>query len=426
MTTVTHPSPTHSTAPASKELGPILVALGGGDDTGVLRTAEFFQTTAVGGMLAVSVVQPTAPYLAGDYPTLISGEFDKECITRRHAELKREISHVPAGAAWETRVKLGDPANELAALARVRHSPLVVMGLGRHRPVDRWLGVETAARTIRRTPCPVLAVSTTVKAPFREAVVAMDFSTASISAAMAVVPLLATTAILNLVHVWEPSMLDDERLQAMNAAYRASLPAKFERVRELLSVPAGVTVKHEVREGRVAEHILTFADARHADVIVAGRHGLNAIERLLVGSVTTTLLRGASCSVLIAPEPSIAERDGIIRRMSGTTESRVPLEWAAAIENFSRRNRGRRTIVEIDDTAFGAQILESGFVLQGAAYDHHDGRIELMFGDGATGHLTRTIANATSISVYTDHLGSDAALRVAHGYGQTLLTFIAS
>ena len=426
MTTVTHPSAPLAAALASMEIGPILVALGGSNDTGVLATAQHFQSTAVGGMLAISVIQPTAPYLAGEYPTLISPELDQERVTNRDAELKREISEVGGGGVWETRVKLGDPAYEIAALARARHSPLIVMGIGRHRPVERWLGVETAAKAIRRTPCPVLAVSATAKAPFREAVVAMDFSTASISAAMAVVPLLATTAVLNIVHVWEPSMVDDERLQAMNVAYTAALPAKFERLRELLSVPAGVTVKHEVREGSVAAHILTFADARHADVIVAGRHGLNAIERLLVGSVTTTLLGGAACSVLIAPEPSFGQRDGIIRHMSGTTESRAPHDWAAAIDNFSRRNTGRRTIMEIDNTALGAQILETGFVLQGAAYDHHDGRIELMFGDGATRHLTRAIADVTSLSVYTDHLGSDVALRVAHGSGQTLLTFIAS
>ena len=426
MTAVSQPSSLHAESSSNVETGPIVVALGGGDDTGVLDTAQFVQSTAVAGMLAVSVVPPTAPYLAGDYPTLISPEFDQQLAVSRHAELKREISGVPAGASWKTMVKIGDPAYEITALARVQHSPLIVMGIGRHRPVDRWLGVETAARTIRRATCPVLAVSATVKVPFREAVVAMDFSTASVSAAMAVVPLLATTAVLNLVHVWEPSMVDDERLQAMNAAYRASLPAKFERLREVLSVPAGVTVKHEAREGNVAEHILTFADARHADVIVAGRHGLNAIERLFVGSVTTTLLRGASCSVLIAPEPSIAQRDGIIRRMSGTAESRAPLEWAVLIDHFSRRNTGRRTIVEIDDTEMGAQILESGFVLQGAAYDHRDGRIELMLGNGSTSHLTRTIADVTSISVHTNSLGVDVALRVANGSGQTLLTFIAS
>jgi nucleotide-binding universal stress UspA family protein len=422
--TVTPLSSKHAEGSLKIETGPIVVALGGGDVTGVLRTAQFFQSSAVGGMLAVSVLQSTVPYFMGDNPLLVAPEFDHERAASRLAELKREISDTPASANWETTVEFGDPSYELAALARVRHSPLIVMGLGRQSPIDRWLGVETAARTMRRAPCPVLAVSATASLPFREAVVAMDFSSASISAAMAVVPLMATTAVLNLVHVWEPSMVDDERAQALNAAYTASLPAKFEHLRELLAVPSGITVKHEVREGKVAEHILTFGEAHHADVIVAGRHGLNAIERLFVGSVTTTLLHGTTCSILIAPEPAIAQRDSIIRRMTGTAESRAPLEWAALIDNFSRRNAGRRTIVEVDNIALGAQVVESGYALQGAAYDHHDGRVELMLGDGTTRHMTRTITDVDSIAVYIDHGGSDAALRVAHGSGQTLLTFI--
>ena len=426
MTTIPHSSSLHAATSSSKEIGPILVALGGGDVTGVLHTAQLFQSTAVGGMLAVTVLQPTAPYLAGDYPTLISPQFDQERALSRHAELKREIRCVPDSANWETRVEFGDPSYELAALARVRHSPLIVMGIGRRRPIDRWLGVGTAIRTIRRAPCPVLAVSATVSVPFREAVVTMDFSMASISAAMAAVPLLATSAVLHLVHVWEPNMFEHERIQALNDQYTAMLPAKFERVRELLAVPPGVTVKYEVREGNVAEHILTFAEANHADVIVAGRHGINAFERLFVGSVTTMLLHGTMCSALIAPEPAIAQRNNISRRMNSTVESSAPLEWAALIDDFSRRNAGRRTVVEIDDTALGAQILESGYVLQGAAYDHHDGCIELMLGDGAARHLTRTIADVDSISVYADRLGHDVALRVAHGSVQTLLTFIAS
>ena len=425
MASTVHPEPSPASTGALSTIGPILVALGGDDDSDVLRAATLFASTAIGGMLALSVLQPTAPYLAGDYPTLISPQLDQQRAGFRHEALKREVSDLGAATTCESRVEFGDPAFQIAGLARTRHSPLIVMGVGRRRLLDRWLGSETAARTIRRAPCPVLAVSANVELPFSEAVIAMDFSAASISAAMASVPLMATNAVMHLVHVWEPSMVDDERLRSMNDAYRASLPARFKRVEALLSVPFGVTVKHELREGKVVEHILALAEARHAGLIVAGRHGLNAIERFFVGSVTTTLLRATPCSLLVAPEPALAQRDTIMRRMTGTTESRAPLEWAVLIDSFSRRNVGRRTALEIDEAALGAQILESGFVLQGAAYDYHRQSVELMLGDGTTRHLTRTIADVDSISVYTDHHGHDAALRVTHGAGKSLLTFLA-
>jgi hypothetical protein len=69
-------------------------------------------------------------------------------------------------------------------------------------------------------------------------------------------------------------------------------------------------------------------------------------------------------------------------------------------------------------------VLESGYLLQGAAYDHHDRRMELMLGDGATRHITRSIADVESVAVNTDRHGRDAALMIAHGSGQMILTFL--
>ena len=423
MPTTSLPTALNVRVTDGRVIGPIIVALGGSDSSGVLRAAQFFESTTVGGMTAVSVLEPLTPYLTGEFPSLMSPEFEQERATGRHASLRREIREATHSADWDTKVVYGDPSYALTTLARSSHSPLIVMGIGRRRPIDRLLGLETAARTMRRAPCPVLAVSHSVSVPFRVAVVAMDFSVASISAAKAIVPLLASTAELHLLHIWE-RVTDDDRLRPANEAYAASLPARFERVRQLLAVPNGVTVKQEVREGKVAEHILTFADARHADVIVAGRHGLSPLERLFVGSVTTTLLHGATCSLLIAPEPALVERSGILQALSTTTESSVPSAWATLLERFTARNQGRRTIVEVDDVALGAQIIESGFALRGAAYDHHDRAVTLMLGVGTTTHMTRTITNIASIALYADATGHDAALRIAHDSGQTLLTFL--
>jgi nucleotide-binding universal stress UspA family protein len=42
-------------------------------------------------------------------------------------------------------------------------------------------------------------------------------------------------------------------------------------------------------------------------MIVAGSHGLNAIARLLVGSVASKLVRGAQCAVLVSSANGDAE-----------------------------------------------------------------------------------------------------------------------
>jgi hypothetical protein len=48
-----------------------------------------------------------------------------------------------------------------------------------------------------------------------------------------------------------------------------------------------------------------------------------------------------------------------------------------------------------------------------------------MLGDEASHgrHLTRSIGGVDTIDVMTDKQGRDIALRIAHGAGQTLLTF---
>ena len=89
------------------------------------------------------------------------------------------------------------------------------------------------------------------------------------------------------------------------------------------------------------------------------------------------------------------------------------------------RNIGRRGVLEVDDPEIGAQAQERDYPFLGATYDHHDARVELMFGElGYDGrHLSRSIGDIQSIDILQDELGRDLALRIAHGAGQTLLTF---
>jgi hypothetical protein len=106
-------------------------------------------------------------------------------------------------------------------------------------------------------------------------------------------------------------------------------------------------------------------------------------------------------------------------------ESLPHADWALRLDAFSRRNAGRRGTLEVDDPEIGAQAQEFDYPLLGAAYDPHDQRVELMFGEerGGCRHLTRGIAGVTGIDVLRDDHGRDLAIRIAHGTGQTLLTF---
>lgn len=414
--------------PASRRrvTGPIVAAVGGSESSAVLPAARFLATVTSNDVLAVAAIEPLPLYFPAEAPLMVPPEYQSEVLEARRAELVRGVEQTAgARSGWRTSVLIGDAARVVTDVARAEGAPLIVMGVGRHRPIDRLLSRETTLRAIRHASCPVLAVGYAFDPPFHKIAIATDFSAASARAAEAVMPLLTDGAEVHLVHVWQPIARTEQRWQLIDQRYQQSLPEKFRRFRAVLKVPEGVTVKEEVREGKTAERLLDFASAHHVDLIVAGRQGLNALARLVVGSTTSTLLRGANCSLLIAPEPSVQDLDRLQRVLSGAVEVRTAEAWTVLLDDFSRRNRDRVASVEVDDLDLGTQVIESGYAFQGASYDNRNEQVELMLSakKDRMQHVTRTIGGVESVAIGSDSQGRDLALRIKHGVGQTLLMF---
>ena len=96
--------------------------------------------------------------------------------------------------------------------------------------------------------------------------------------------------------------------------------------------------------------------------------------------------------------------------------------WPRVLKEFSRRNAGRRTRLEIDDPEMGAQWGALDLHFRGAAYEPRYQRVELMLSDACPAdHLTHSIDLVTQVDVQQDARGRDAALRLAYPGGQTLL-----
>jgi nucleotide-binding universal stress UspA family protein len=351
----------------------------------------------------------------------------QEGIAERRGEQRRAVEAQLERITGKPRVHGvtvldGNPAYTISRVAIDRRAALIVVGLGRHGLSDRLFSDETAVELARISRVPVLAVPEFAVGSGGHAVVAVDFSELSDRAAQAAIDTVGDGGLVELVHVM-PYVSEDSFAVEAEEPYTLWTRAHLDALVARLVVPPGVTIRRVPLRGRAAHTLLEYARTSGADFIATGTHGRGFVARTVLGSVTTSLLRGAQCGVLSVPRdplPALAA--------SGAPDVAAPTAaWIELLSTFSKRNAGRRTILEVDDLELGAQAQEYNYPLLGAAYDERASRVELMLGDGTAGgrHLTRSIGGVRAVDVLTDEKGRDLALRVQHGTSQTLLTFAA-
>jgi nucleotide-binding universal stress UspA family protein len=81
---------------------------------------------------------------------------------------------------------------------------------------------------------------------------------------------------------------------------RAYWQRQLEQIRPL---DATIPVSHVLLEGDPAAEIVRYGRDASIDLIVMGTHGRTGLDRLLLGSVAESVLRDASCSVLVVKLP---------------------------------------------------------------------------------------------------------------------------
>jgi nucleotide-binding universal stress UspA family protein len=319
----------------------------------------------------------------------------------------------------------GNPAFTIARLAIERRAALLVVGLGRHRVADRICSDETALLLARIARVPVLAVPAECVTVPRCAVAAIDFSDISLRAAQAAIEAVDERDTVVLAHVMPP-MYAGSANAASDRAYKEWAASGIAALRAKLVVPAGIEVRTITLNGWPAPALLEYASAIGADLLVTGTHGRGFVARTIVGSVTTQLLRGAVCPVLTVPRDPLPTLAAAMFRRAAPESFDAPLAWRAQLDDFTRRNTGRRIIVEVDDLARAAQSHDYNYPFLAAFYSDTLERVELMLGDHLTDgqRHTRCIGGVRSIEVLTDGEGHDVALRVQHASSQTLLSFV--
>ena len=80
--------------------------------------------------------------------------------------------------------------------------------------------------------------------------------------------------------------------------YLTSLLEKLEAVKIQLE-SCGLSVKLYLRYGNISKQIVDVAEKEDVKLIVMGAHGKGLLTEILLGSVSTDVIRNASCPVLI-------------------------------------------------------------------------------------------------------------------------------
>lgn len=96
--------------------------------------------------------------------------------------------------------------------------------------------------------------------------------------------------------------------------------------------------------------------------------------------------------------------------------------WAWELDRFTRRNVGRRAVLEIDEMDLGAQRF-ADFPLWGILYEAPTGDVEILFGDFSSEgtHVSHALSGVTGIELLTGADGRDEVLRIATPGGHALL-----
>jgi nucleotide-binding universal stress UspA family protein len=205
------------------------------------------------------------------------------------------------------RVVVGRAVDEIARVAEEQGADLVVTGtLGAGVFRNRVIG-STAERVVRKSERPVLMVRHAGPAPYRRALVAVDFSPWS-ERQVALARVVAPDAHIVLTHCvdvpfegrlrnagvkerlierWRTAARDEAVTRLSEVGQRAGL----DDGRWTALAPTGLTPWMQ---------IVRQEQEQDCDLVVVGKHGQNAVEELLLGSTTNMVIAEGASDVLVS------------------------------------------------------------------------------------------------------------------------------
>ncbi len=204
-------------------------------------------------------------------------------------------------------VETGRPAEIVLAAAAREGAGLIVTGVARDEPLGRMLFGDTVDRLMRKSSIPLLIARSRARAPYRNIVVATDFSSSSRHALQAATRFFpdADFTLFNGYDVPFASYLSADEVKTGFRRMEQEVADRFlaeadiadavrKRINRLIEHGAPETLLHDyVRDHRV-------------DLTVVGSHGGGAIYELLIGSTARRMIDAVPGDVLLVRDPRAA------------------------------------------------------------------------------------------------------------------------
>lgn len=215
------------------------------------------------------------------------------------------------GVSIATRLEMGPPAVMLANAAQATGATLVAIGSHGESVIERVLMGSTTIRLLRKSRTPVLVVKQAPAGPYQRVLVPVDFSAASVPS-IRLAKAIAPGARMILLHVFDLPYEGKLRYAGIDHAVilqhvidaRKRLLDQLQQLASAAGLGSNDFVAQVVHGGAVRE-IRVAEQAHECDLIVLGKHGRNLAEKLLLGSVTSSMLAESDADVLV-----IVDHDG--------------------------------------------------------------------------------------------------------------------
>jgi len=235
---------------------------------------------------------------------------EQHLVERARADLDDVAASIGAtpGVATKLHVATGAVPREVLDHADGISADLLVLGARGESFVRHLLLGSTAERLLRRTGRPMLVVKQRPVDCYRCVLVPVDFSPwsrGSLNVARAIAP----RAELVLLHAFNVPFEGKLRFAGVEeeSINRYRIEARQAALQQLtwLAADAGLdpgATRFSVLQGDASRHVVEQEQEQDCDLIVLGKHGRNAVEELLLGSVTKHVLAESNCDVVVSAQ----------------------------------------------------------------------------------------------------------------------------